>query len=86
MPLCLCVLGLPKEAAKVLSTAGGPRENPIVTSQSWGHNTTLCLVAWVPLSIMDHPKTKAEKMNLHIMRLTQSSSVRCNIKEIKDKN
>lgn len=57
--LCTCMQhwGLPKEAAEVLSTAGGPEEDPVVSSQSGRHNVAFCLAARVSLTIMDHPKT-----------------------------
>lgn len=62
--------GLPKEAAEVLTTAGGPREDPIVSSKGRRHNVTLCLVTWVTLPIMDHPKTgeNGNKQSPHVIR------------------
>ncbi len=74
--LCLSHWGLPKEATEVLSTAGGPEEDPIVSSQSWRHNVAFCLATRVPLTIMDHPKTgqrnekKQVTLCLHITRQT----------------
>lgn len=50
-------LGLPKKAAEVLPTAGGPGKDSVVTSESRGHNVPLGLTARVSLPIMDHTKT-----------------------------
>lgn len=58
--VCLHVVsrrGQPKESAEVLSTAGRPGEDPVISSQSGRHNVTLCLATRVPFAIMDHPKT-----------------------------
>lgn len=59
---CVQPWGLPKEAAEVLSTAGGPEEDPIVSGQSGWHDVAFCLATRVSLTIMDHPKTGGKGM------------------------
>lgn len=54
-------LGLPKEAAEVLSAAGGPGEDPVVSSQSGRHDVTFCLATRVALPVVDHPKARGGK-------------------------
>lgn len=54
---------LPKETAEVLTTTGGPREDPVVSSESGRHYVALCFATRVSLPIMDHPKTGEKRIN-----------------------
>lgn len=53
----------PKEAAEILAAAGGPEEDPVVSSEGWGHNVAFCLATRVALAVMNHPKTAKKGRN-----------------------